>query len=307
MINLVLLSGFLGAGKTTLMTSILEAYEDKKIGVVVNEFGKVNIDAVLIRKDGIEIAELSNGSIFCACIKDYFVDSLIELSYKDLEYLFIEASGLADPSNMPQILEGIKHKVKENYAYKGAICVVDGETFLELAELLPALDNQIEYSKTAIINKMDLIDENRMTEVIERIKEINSGIDIIPTSYCQADIRGIIENFDVTVKEGGETTNTFESRPKTFILKGIEVIEQEKLEAFLHSIAQDTYRVKGFAATQNGNVEISSVGKHVNINSWKEAIKENEIVIISSVGIKLLSTITTALKIHLDGKMSIVL
>ena len=54
------------------------------------------------------MAELSNGSIFCACIKDKFVDSLIELSYKDLDYLFIEASGLADPANMNQILDGIK-------------------------------------------------------------------------------------------------------------------------------------------------------------------------------------------------------
>ena len=88
MIQLVLLTGFLGAGKTTLMTSILEAYQDKKIGVIINEFGKINIDARLIEKDGIEMAELTNGSIFCACIKDKFVDSLIALSHTDIEYLF---------------------------------------------------------------------------------------------------------------------------------------------------------------------------------------------------------------------------
>ena len=66
MIKLVLLTGFLGSGKTTLMQRTLEAFSDKKIGVIVNEFGSVNIDAVLLKRDGIQMAELSNGSIFCA-------------------------------------------------------------------------------------------------------------------------------------------------------------------------------------------------------------------------------------------------
>ena len=100
MIQIVLLSGFLGAGKTTLMQRLLDTYKDHKIGVIINEFGEINIDAKLVSREGIDIAELSNGSIFCACIKDKFVDGLIAMSKTDIEYLFIEASGLADPSNM---------------------------------------------------------------------------------------------------------------------------------------------------------------------------------------------------------------
>ncbi len=88
------------------MKSILSEFSDARAGVIVNEFGEVNIDARLIEKDGIQMAELSNGSIFCACIKDKFVDSLIEMSYKDMDYIFIEASGLADPANMEQSWTG---------------------------------------------------------------------------------------------------------------------------------------------------------------------------------------------------------
>ena len=99
--ELILLTGFLGSGKTTLLQQLLREYEDKKIGVIVNDFGKINVDAKLVSSSGIQMAELANGSIFCACIKDKFVDSLIEMSQRDLDYLFIEASGLADPSNMP--------------------------------------------------------------------------------------------------------------------------------------------------------------------------------------------------------------
>ena len=87
MIQIVLLSGFLGAGKTTLMQRLLSSYEDHKIGVIINEFGEINIDARLVNRDGIEMAELSNGSIFCACIKDKFVDGLVAMSKKDIEYL----------------------------------------------------------------------------------------------------------------------------------------------------------------------------------------------------------------------------
>ena len=111
MIQIVLLSGF-GSRKTTLMQRLLDTYQEHKIGVIINEFGEINIDAKLVKRDGIDIAELSNGSIFCACIKDKFVDGLIEMSKTDIEYLFIEASGLADPSNMEDILKGIKKGYK---------------------------------------------------------------------------------------------------------------------------------------------------------------------------------------------------
>lgn len=113
MVQIVLLTGFLGAGKTTLMQRLLDTYAGRKIGVIINEFGEINIDAKLVSRDGIEMAELSNGSIFCACIKDKFVDGLIAMSKTDIEYLFIEASGLADPSNMGEIVSGIRRETDD--------------------------------------------------------------------------------------------------------------------------------------------------------------------------------------------------
>ena len=85
MTDLILLTGFLGSGKTTLMRRLLMSYSDQKIGVIVNEFGRVNIDAKLVREEGVEMAELSNGSIFCACLKDNFVNSLIQMSSRGLD------------------------------------------------------------------------------------------------------------------------------------------------------------------------------------------------------------------------------
>ena len=98
MIKLILLTGFLGTGKTTLLKQLLSEFKDEKIGVIVNEFGQINIDGTLVEKEGVKMTELTNGSIFCACIKDNFVNSLIALSKEDISYFFIEASGLADPA-----------------------------------------------------------------------------------------------------------------------------------------------------------------------------------------------------------------
>ncbi|MEG1931188.1 MAG: GTP-binding protein, partial [Anaerovorax sp.] len=236
MSNLVLLTGFLGAGKTTLMEQILNAYSDKKVGVIINEFGNVNIDATLIRRNGIEMAELSNGSIFCACIKDKFVDSLIELSGHDLDYVFIEASGLADPANMPQILQGIVAKTVEPYHYRGAICVLDGESFLDLYELLPAIHHQMCYSQGIIINKADLMAPKTLEEIQVKIQEINPHAKRYVTSYCKVDIKEIIDHLGMVLSKGKDTTNTAETRPNTFIVRGETQLSMESLKGFIQDI-----------------------------------------------------------------------
>ena len=92
MSKLVLLTGFLGAGKTTFLNHVLQEFSQEKIGLIVNEFSGTGVDGALIRHDipGASMIELNNGSIFCACIKDSFVDSLIDLAGRNLDYVFVE-------------------------------------------------------------------------------------------------------------------------------------------------------------------------------------------------------------------------
>lgn len=301
--NLVLLTGFLGAGKTTLMQNILNVYSEKKVGVIINEFGNVNIDAALVKRDGIEMAELSNGSIFCACIKDKFVDSLIELSGQDLEYIFIEASGLADPANMPQILSGIANKTIVPYNYRGAICVLDGESFLDLYDLLPAIHHQVVHSNGVILNKVDLIEEDYLESVKAKINEINSSAKIYPTSYCNVDIKKVIDEFGMVLSKGGESTNTVETRPNTFIVRAENPLPLENLKAFISDIVGSSFRIKGFADTDQGHMQVSTVGKNISFQPWEEPITKSELVIISSVGIRMMSEITAAIDKNLKGKL----
>lgn len=305
MIQIYLLTGFLGAGKTTLLQSLMNAYCDKKIGVIVNEFGEINIDARLIEKDGIEMAELSNGSIFCACIKDKFVDSLIEMSGRDLEFLFIEASGLADPANMAQILEGLKPYTSNEYLLRGSICVVDGKNFLDMVEILPALENQVAYASAVIINKADLIDAEKESKITEFIDEINPGAGVFVTTYCNVNIREITDRFSASMKESSDSTNTYESRPNSFVLRASRQLPYEGLFNFLKEVAPDSFRIKGFADTDKGSLEVSAVGNDLVMKPWKEEIMQTEIVVISSIGIKMLSNLLSASQKHLGGMLKL--
>ena len=304
MIQIVLLSGFLGAGKTTLMQRLLDTYADRKIGVIINEFGEINIDAKLVSRDGIAMAELSTGSIFCACIKDKFVDGLIEMSKTDIEYLFIEASGLADPSNMGDIVAGIRKETNDNLMIKGSICVADGVSFLELVEILPALERQVKHANAVIVNKMDLIDDEVFCEITEKVAEINPAVKIYAATHCDVNIQDIVEHFAPAVAVSEETTNTYESRPTTFIVRSDQPVEKDKLVQFIQAIAADSYRIKGFANTEEGTVEVSGVVNNLIISPWDQDEK-TEIVVISSVGIKMLSLITKYSEEILEGRFYI--
>jgi G3E family GTPase len=302
--QLILLTGFLGAGKTTLLQLVMETLKEHKIGVIINEFGDVNVDGQLVARDGIQMAELTNGSIFCACIKDKFVDSLIDMSHRDLEYVIIEATGLADPANMNNILEGIAHKVKQPYDYRGSVCVVDGEYFLGLYDLLPAIRAQLEFCGAVIINKADLIDENQLKEVIEKLEEVNPRIAPYVTSYCRIDITELMNHLDPSlakISDARDSTNTVVSRPSTFIVKGNQVIPYEELKRFVAEISPHAYRVKGFVMTDHGNIEVSCVGNQVELLPWAQSISQTDIVVISAVGFKMMSLIISAIGESLKG------
>lgn len=129
-IKLYVLTGFLGAGKTTLLLHLLEHFGDKKIGVIQNEFGRLGVDGPRLRQDGIEMVEINRGSIFCSCLKLSFVQALAELGKRDLDLLFVESSGLSDPSNIHEILNAVAELGVESLNFCGVICLIDAVNFL---------------------------------------------------------------------------------------------------------------------------------------------------------------------------------
>ena len=90
-IQLYLVSGFLGSGKTTFLRQLLLQMQNVRVGVIVNEFGSIGIDGKVLQQGDTKMVEINNGSIFCACLKDGFVKTLVAFLEQPIDVLFIEA------------------------------------------------------------------------------------------------------------------------------------------------------------------------------------------------------------------------
>ncbi|HSH34906.1 GTP-binding protein [Schnuerera sp.] len=283
--KLYLLTGFLGAGKTTFLTNVLEDLTDKKVAVIMNEFGKVGIDGDIIQKDGMELVELNRGSIFCSCLELSFVSALVEMADREMEYVFVESSGLADPSNIGEFLEAVKVAKGDIYDYRGAICIVDGVNFLDQIEDIETVERQLKFCHLVILSKVDLIDKEKLNRVKEKIKAINPKVDIVESINGQIDYNflemDLLEDDWFGVED---TTNTPENRPKTLILTYEGKVTKEKLSQFIDTIKDDCYRVKGFFQLEDGWNQVDVVGKRIDYRLTDKGEEKSQLVIISKIG-----------------------
>lgn len=301
MTELLLLTGFLGAGKTTLLNRLLEE-QNVRTGVIVNEFSQTGVDGQLVKAPaGIDLVELNNGSIFCACIKDSFVSALVQLSGAGLDRLFVEASGLADPANFSAILDGIRPYIKAPYDYLGSVCLVDALYFPKYFKLLPALRRQLEYSQAVLINKTDLADADQLAQCHELIRQAAPEAYLCETTYAEVPYDQLVR--ELALRRGSTlaaqaSSNTESTRPKTVTLTTREAISPDQLEQFLREITPHTYRIKGFVLTTEGLYLVNCTGQ-VLISEpapEEEGILATSLVIISSIGLAIVSRVLDAAK-----------
>lgn len=293
--NLYLLTGFLGAGKTTFLANILNDLSAKKVAVIMNEFGKVGIDGTIIEREGMELVELNRGSIFCSCMQLSFVSALIEMADREMDYVFVESSGLADPSNIGEFLEAVKISKGDVYNYRGAICIVDGVNFLDQVEDIETVERQLKFSHLVIISKVDLIDENTLQNIKEKIREINKAADIVESIDGKIDYKFLEKDLlESQWVETEDTTNTPENKPKTLTLNFKEPLEKKKLTEFLDIIKKDSYRIKGFFKLEDGWNQVDVVNKTVDYKLTDKTFEQSELVIISKIGVGIIRPIFDA-------------
>lgn len=290
--KLLLLTGFLGAGKTTLLKKWLKEVKDFKIGVLMNEFGDVGIDGRLIQENELTLLELSGGSVFCACLKEDYILGLVSLLSRDLDLVIVESSGVSDPSNMETVLEVVAKQADKRYDYLGAVAIVDAKYFLDQKSVIVAIERQIVYAKATVVNKTDLQTEEVLTKIDQTIQEINPNSQIFHTTYSDVSLPKILEALSGKgIPMAKESTNTIENRPKTGVLTCEGTVPKEKFMTFIDKVSPYAYRIKGFLKSTEGNYEISSVGTLSKYRYWPEEIEKTEVVLISSVGIKIVSIV----------------
>lgn len=250
-IKLYMISGFLGSGKTTFLRRFLQESEGERIGAIINEFGSLGIDGKLIRSGDIDLVEINNGSIFCSCLKDGFVRTLKAFSCQPIHTLIIENSGLADPSGMRGILDGLKPYLERPYEYQGAICLVDCTSFLDYYEVLLPVQNQIAVADVIIVNKTDLADRALLEEIHAILQEANPAAATLETQYADVSIHDLRST--ITARFVGKVGSAPAFiRPYTCTILCRDPQNSHSIECFLAALSPYATRAKGFVRCAEG-------------------------------------------------------
>jgi G3E family GTPase len=166
-----ILTGFLGAGKTTLLNHILSNQEGLKTAVLVNEFGEIGIDNELVVATGEDMVELSNGCICCS-INGELLDAVYRILDRPepVDYLVVETTGLADP--LPVAMTFLGSDLRDLTRLDSIITLVDAENFGEEILQGEVARAQVIYSDMLLLNKCDLVEESRLEQLEEELRQI---------------------------------------------------------------------------------------------------------------------------------------
>lgn len=182
--HVYLITGFLGSGKTTLLNRIINRFpKDKKLTLLVNEFGEVGVDGTLVEGEDIDMMEISKGSIFCVCVKTDFIKGLYELNRKvQPDVMLIESTGVANPSDLKKDLK--LPIFNDRFHFMEQFCVIDAVHFLDAYGVYASIEKQIATSTVFIINKTDVASPEAIAETKRIIREFHPDPFFYDTTYA---------------------------------------------------------------------------------------------------------------------------
>ena len=268
------LSGFLGAGKTTVLSHILNNRQGKKVAVIVNDMSEINIDSAIIRNEVSlsrseeKLVEMSNGCI-CCTLREDLLEEVSELAKEGrFDYLVIESTGISEPLPVAETFtfsdeNGVS--LSQVATLDTMVTVVDAVNFLrdydeaktlqESGESLGEDDNrnvadllvdQVEFADVLLVSKTDLVEESEVSRLIGILKALNTAARVIPISHGQVDLEETLNtgrfNFQRAqqapgwLKEmrGEHTPETEEYGICSFSYSARRPIHPEKFYRFVH-------------------------------------------------------------------------
>lgn len=259
-IPVTIISGFLGAGKTTLVNNLLTAEGDAHIGIIVNEFGEVGIDGQLIVANDKPLIEISNGCVCCTVRKDLSTainDLLNQKTGKKLDRLIIETSGLADPAPVLQTFLADPDML-QRVELESVVTMVDARHVqLHLDDEI--IREQIIFADVIALNKIDLIDPIELLQLERDLRLLNPTAEVIKTNHAQ------IENFallgtkrfslpnvlaiEPTILDGGEHDHEHDASIHSICVVANGELDQDRFNRWVNQLVQhhgqNLMRMKG--------------------------------------------------------------
>ena len=251
MIDVYLLSGFLGSGKTSLLVNLVD--QVKKSGrqpaVLMNEFGELNIDSQIVEEAGeVPLKELLNGCICCTGAEstEAQLQGLLA-DYPEIDVLFIETTGAAHPV---EALDAVYSPLfAEKLDVKGIVTVVDAKRWIDRDKLSPRIQalflEQVRHAHFMVLNKTDLLTDNQLAFVTMQVTQFNSYAPLVQTMNAKVDF-SYIEKM-VNVEAPKQPVATGSGLPLASKVLAFDTpINQQHFEDWVRTLPDSVYRMKGY-------------------------------------------------------------
>ncbi len=256
-IPVTIITGFLGAGKTSLLNQLLKKYPEKKFAIVENEFGETGIDGGLIAASSEAIFELNNGCICCSIGEDFLfsLENLLGSNY-EFDHLLVETTGIADPSSIVDaFITG--STIQERFTIDSVVCVADAINMEDLFDEQFEVRKQLALADLVLINKSDCVHSTYVAKISGLIQSVNPTARIHSTSFGNVDEIEILDTNSFSGEVIGKSAYSFcqvdhsdlqHARQKSFIHQ--TKITDSELKHDITSV--------GF--TFNGSFEVNKFG-----------------------------------------------
>lgn len=248
---LTIISGFLGSGKTTLLNHLLMEPHGRRLAVLVNDFGRINIDAGLVASQTEDLISLKNGCACCAVGAD-LTDALIDISERDEfpDAIVLEASGIADTHGIVQIA-----LTNPAIRVEGIVTVVDAETLRELAvdpQIGRVFRNQITAADLIALSKLDLLDEAKQEAAKQWLADQFPDKPVVEAVEGEIPVE-VVLGIGASHESERETHGRDHHHHHDFESVSITIddpLDGERLRALLDDLPQSLWRAKGFLNLQ---------------------------------------------------------
>lgn len=193
MTEISIISGFLGAGKTTLIQKMIkELYKDKKVVLIENEFGEVGIDGGFMEESGVQVSEMNSGCICCSLVGDFGKNMREVVETYNPDYILVEPSGVGKLSDVMKSVVDLEKDMDVKLA--GLFTVVNGKKCLkQMSAFGEFYNNQIEYASTIILSRSQEMTSAQLEQVVGELREKNGTAAIITTNWEQISAEQIME------------------------------------------------------------------------------------------------------------------
>lgn len=270
-----LLFGFLGSGKTTLARRILEERSgDKRMAVIVNEFGDVGIDGAILEGRNVDMVELTSGCL-CCTLKGSLLNAVEELQEASgAERIVIEATGVAQPEEMMETFSDPSLRIR--FDMGPMVTVIDAPKFSRLREMLGEFYTaQVENADVLVLNKIDLASAAELEAVRAEVTGLNPAATVLFTEHCDLEVEPLLEGETsqamarFAAGPGGRAGDEHHDHDhnhdhdhgghrhapaESFVLDAGGDAARGALERFFAELPDGVWRVKGFTRVDGGPV-----------------------------------------------------